>query len=94
MKYSIIGLDDNPPNWVLNKRWQWVEPHKIVIYLGIPFFVHPSLKDMRNWIYNKVENNHIKWKSRILPLAQRAQVVQKVLFSHVVYYSLAWLFSN
>lgn len=72
IKSSIIGWDVNPPPWALSKGWQWVGPHKIVRYLGIPFLVDPSLKEMWKWMYNKIERKHCKWKTHMLSLARRA----------------------
>ena len=93
-KSIILGWDNTPPPWLEGKGWQWSGPSTIVRYLGIPFSLDPSLNEMWNWIFKKVERKHIKWQSHMLSLAGRLQLVQKVLSSHAIYYASTWLFSS
>lgn len=93
-KSPILGLSDSPLDWIRNQEWQWSGPKHTVRYLGIPFSIEPSLKDMRSWIYAKIENKHLKWQARVLSIAGRARVVQKVLSSYIIYYASSWLFAK
>ena len=74
-KSSIIGWSLSPPDWVGSKGWQWLGPNEIVRYLGIPFFIEPSTKDIWMWLFSVVEKKYLKWKNHLLSLAVRVQVV-------------------
>lgn len=63
-------------------------------YLGIPFSIEPSLKDMGSWVKDKITKKLDKWHNKSLSLVGRVQVCQKTLSSYNIYYSSAWMFSN
>lgn len=48
MKSIILGWNDTPHYWLNNKGWKWQGPNDIVRYLGIPFALNPSTKEMWN----------------------------------------------
>lgn len=73
---------------------QWGGPNKIVRYLGIPFAISPSLKDMWQWVRTKIEKKLNRWDNKYLSLVGRMQVCQKILSSYNIYYSSVWMFSN
>ncbi|XP_059064589.1 uncharacterized protein LOC131856711 [Cryptomeria japonica] len=93
-KSICLGWDDQPPDWLSQYIYQWGGPNKIVRYLGIPYSVDPSLKDMWDWVKAKIMNKLNKWHNRSLSLAGRIQVCQKLLSSYNIYYSSTWMFSN
>ncbi|XP_059064479.1 uncharacterized protein LOC131856642 [Cryptomeria japonica] len=93
-KSICLGWDEFPPEWFASSGFLWGGPSKIVKYLGIPFSVDPSLKNMWLWNKDKILNKLNKWHNRTLSLAGRIQVCQKILSSYSIYYSSAWLFSN
>ncbi|XP_059064196.1 uncharacterized protein LOC131856424 [Cryptomeria japonica] len=93
-KSICLGWDEHPHEWFVNSGFQWGGPNKTVKYLGIPFSVEPTLKNMWLWIKEKILNKLNKWHNRTLSLAGRIQVCQKILSSYSIYYSSAWLFSN
>lgn len=69
-------------------------PKNIIKYLGIPYSVDPSIKDMWIWVKAKIENKLTKWYNSSLSLARRIQVCQKILSSYNIYYSSAWMLRN
>ncbi|XP_057819421.2 uncharacterized protein LOC131032462 [Cryptomeria japonica] len=73
---------------------EWGGPSNIVRYLGIPFSVDPSLKDMWSWVKDKIHNKLNKWHNRSLSFAGRVQVCQKILSSYNIYYASAWMFND
>lgn len=93
-KSICLGWDVQPPDWFKGYDFQWGGPHKIVRYLGIPFSIDPSLKDMWSWVKDKIIKKLNKWHNRTLSLAGRIQVCQKILSFYNIYYSSAWMFSN
>lgn len=93
-KSICLGWEDRSLDWFSQSNFQWGGPKKIVKYLGIPYFVDPSLKDMWSWVKAKIENKLNKWHNRTLLLAGRIQVCQKILSSYSIYYSSAWMFNN
>lgn len=93
-KSNLLGWDDNPPNWFSRFSLNWLGPTQIVKYLSIPFFVLPNLKEMWEWVRNKIEKKLSKWNRNYLSLARRFQVCQKILASYNIYFSSAWLFKN
>lgn len=58
-KSIVIGRPDSPPNWISHNGWIWNGPINIVRYLGIPFAVEPSDKDMWKWVYTKIEKKKL-----------------------------------
>lgn len=70
-KSTVIGWSEKPPSWLVEKGWGWAGPSKVVRYLGIPFSISPSLKDMWEWIFAKVEKKHHRWQTHLLSLAGR-----------------------
>lgn len=93
-KSIMLGWSDHPPDWLCQFGYSWGGPNQIVRYLGIPFSVKPSLKDMWLWIKDKIFRKLNKWNHRLLSLAGRVQVCQKILSSYSIYYSSVWMFSN
>ena len=93
-KSICLGWDEQPPNWFSQHNYQWGGPNRIVKYLGIPYSIDPSLKDMWDWVKAKIMAKLNKWHNRSLSLAGRVQVCQKNLSSYNIYYSSAWMFSN
>ena len=87
-----MGWQQDSPDWLVSKGWNWAGPNEVVRYLGIPFSVEPNLNSMWEWIYSKISRKHVKWQTHSLSIAGRFQVVQKVLAAHHLYYALAWLF--
>lgn len=53
-KCICLGWNEQPPGWFLNYGFQWGGPNNIVKYLGIPFAVDPSIKDMWIWVKSKI----------------------------------------
>jgi len=45
-KSTILSWNNSPLDWLKGDNWQWGGPSTIVKYLGIPFFVDPSLMGM------------------------------------------------
>lgn len=43
--------------------------------LAIPFVVNPSTKAMWEWVFDKIQKKHVKWKIHNLSLEGRVQVV-------------------
>ena len=93
-KSIMLGWKEEPPDWFLQFGYSWGGPHKIVRYLGVPFSISPSLKDMWIWVKDKIIKKLYKWDNRVLSLAGRVQVCQKILSSYSIYYSSVWMFSN
>lgn len=93
-KSMLLGWENTPPGWLSKFEFQWGGPSKQIKYLGIPFAVNPSLKDMWLWIRAKLEHKLNKWNKMYLPLASRLQVCQKVLSSYTLYCSSVWMFCN
>jgi hypothetical protein len=93
-KSICLGWNTHPPIWFEKFGFQWGGPSKIVKYLGIPFSVDPSLKEMWRWVKDKILNKLNKWHNRSLSLAGRIQVCQKILSSYNIYYASAWMFND
>ncbi|XP_059076776.1 uncharacterized protein LOC131876029 [Cryptomeria japonica] len=93
-KSICLGWDDQPPNWFNKFDFQWGGPSKIVRYLGIPFSVDPSLKEMWAWVKDKIHNKLNKWHNRSLSFAIRIQVCQKIMSSYNIYYASSWMFND
>ena len=93
-KSICLGWNDQPPNWFSKFDFQWGGPSKIVRYLGIPFSIDPSLKEMWGWVKDKIHNKLNKWHNRSLSLAGRIQVCQKILSSYNLYYASTWMFND
>ncbi|XP_057851145.2 uncharacterized protein LOC131061466 [Cryptomeria japonica] len=72
-KSIMLGWSDHPPDWLCQFSYSWGGPNQIVRYLGIPFSVKPSLKDMWLWIKDKIFRKLNKWNHRLLSLAGRVQ---------------------
>ena len=51
--------------------WRWKGPNEIFKYLGIPFAANPSTKVMWEWVFDKIQKKHVKWKTRYLSLVGR-----------------------
>lgn len=90
----MLGWKEEPSDWLQQFGYSWGGPNKIVRYLGIPFFVSCSLKDMWIWVKEKIDKKLNKWDNRVLSLAGRIQVCQKIISSYSLYYSSVWMFSN
>lgn len=58
-KCICLGWDEHPPGWLLKFGFQWGGPTTITKYLGIPFAVDPSIKDMWLWVKTKITKNLI-----------------------------------
>ncbi|XP_059068323.1 uncharacterized protein LOC131858872 [Cryptomeria japonica] len=93
-KSTFLSWNTQPPDWFDRSNYQWGGPNKIVWYLGVPFSISPSLKDMWLWVKGKINNKINKWNNRFLSLAGRIQVCQKILSTYSIYYSSTWMFSN
>lgn len=93
-KSILLGWKDEPPEWLQQDGCSWGGPNMIVKYLGIPFSTSPSLRDMWTWDKGKIYKKLNKWDNRILSLAGRVQVCQKILSSYSIYYSSVWMFNN
>ncbi|XP_059072101.1 uncharacterized protein LOC131872684 [Cryptomeria japonica] len=93
-KSIYLGWNEHPPEWFKNYEFQWGGPQKIVKYLGIPFAINPSLKDMWLWVKGKITKKLNMWHNRAISFVGRLQVCQKILSSYNIYYSSAWMFSN
>lgn len=93
-KSILLGWKENPLDWLQQFGYVWGGPSKLVRYLGIPFSLSPSLKDMWGWVKGKIDSKLNKWDNRVLSLACRIQVCQKILSSYSIYYSSVWMFSN
>ncbi|XP_059074828.1 uncharacterized protein LOC131874899 [Cryptomeria japonica] len=93
-KCICLGWDEHPPGWLLKFGFQWGGPTTITKYLGIPFAVDPSIKDMWLWVKTKITKKLNSWFNRFLSLAGRLQVCQKILSSYNIYYASAWMFNN
>lgn len=73
----------------------WDGPHCINRYLGIPFALNPSTKDMWEWLFAEIEKvSEVANAFALLGWDGRVQVVQKVLSSHATYFTSTCLFSN
>ena len=70
-KSICLGWEEQPPDWLSQFNFQWVGPNKITRYLGIPFSVEPTLKDMWSWVKEKIDKKLGKWHNRALSLAGR-----------------------
>lgn len=86
-KSIMLGWDCSPPSWFSKFDLMWGGPNQIVRYLGIPFSVSPNLKEMWEWVKNKIDKKLAKWNRNFLSLAGRFQVCRKVLSSFSIYYS-------
>jgi len=53
-KSIMLSWNENPIDWLEPNQWEWGDSNKQVRFLGIPFSVNPSLKNMWNWIYEKI----------------------------------------
>ncbi|XP_059076368.1 uncharacterized protein LOC131875743 [Cryptomeria japonica] len=93
-KCICLGWVEHPPDWFMQYGFLWGGPNNIVHYLGIPFAVEPSLKDMWLWIKSKITKKLNSWYNKTLLLAGRLQVCQKILSSYNIYYASAWMFNN
>ncbi|XP_059064555.1 uncharacterized protein LOC131856693 [Cryptomeria japonica] len=72
-KSICLGWNNHPPDWFSKFEFQWGGPSNIVRYLGIPFSVDPSLKDMWSWVKDKIHNKLNKWHNRSLSFVGRVQ---------------------
>ena len=70
-KSTILGWQQDSPDWLVSKGWNWVRPNEVIRYLGIPFSVEPNLNSMWEWIYNKISRKHVKWKTHSLSIVGR-----------------------
>lgn len=93
-KSTFLSWKVHPPDWFGNFGYQWGGPSKIVRYLGVPFSLSPSLKDMWLWVKEKIVKKLNKWNNRLLSLAGRVQVYKKIMSSYNIYYSSTWMLSN
>lgn len=93
-KSLVLDWSDLPPNWLTNMGWNWAGPRPIVRYLGIPFAIEPSISDMWDWVYSKINTIYIKWQTHSLSHDGRVQVVQKVFSSHHLYFASTCLFAT
>ncbi|XP_059078008.1 uncharacterized protein LOC131876588 [Cryptomeria japonica] len=73
-KSNLIGWDDNPPGWLSKFSLNWLGPTQIIKYLGIPFSVLPNIKEMWEWVRNKIDKKLSKWNRNFLYLAGRFQI--------------------
>ena len=81
----------NPrPPWI---PWQWreIKHGTITRYLGIPFGIGVSLKEMWSWFMNKLKNKFLNWTNKFLSMVGRIQIANKILLGSHVYISSCWL---
>ena len=83
----MLGWKEDPPNWFLQFGYSWGGPNKLARYLGVPFSISPSFKDMWIWIKDKIVKKLYKWDNKVLSDAGKVQVCQKILSSYSIYYS-------
>ena len=72
-------------------QWREIKHGTITRYLGIPFGIGVSLKEMWSWFMNKLKNKFLNWTNKILSMASRIQVANKILLASHVYISSCWL---
>lgn len=75
-EFLMIQPDPVPP-WIPN-QWKLIKHGQITRYLGIPFGLEFSLRDVWDWFLTKLKNKIFSWGNRYISLAGKIQVINRI----------------
>ena len=84
-------LVHEPPNWLQNYQWKWINAGEVFKFISIPFSFYGHPTQLCIYVVQKVESNLDYWLSKKLSLVGKFQICSKVLVATHVYYSSCWV---
>lgn len=79
-KSIMLSQKDIPLDWLDQFSYTWGGPNKVVRYLGIPFSVTPSLKDMWGWVKDKITIKLSNWNHKNLSCQEGSSLSKNLIF--------------